>query len=329
VTSGGALASTAVSIPTITTLVDECYVVAAVANGTDISSNQTTSNGFANTNLAGLARICTGNTTSGNGGGIDAAGGTKDTAGATGATTVTLATASNQATITFALRPPQGVVVPPVTEGGIYVASGIKALAGATGATTATLDTAAIQARLTFALKPPAAVVNNPPVINAIPAIQGAVGTFIVAGVVASDPDGDTLVLSLIAGDTAVPTGAELVEDESSGLFNIEWTPTADQVGEWAFQVQATDGTATVTTDVSITVVAAPDDDLLALARAMAARAQTDVESAQALADLLDEREQMNAKVIHEVRTLAADLAETKAYFDAIVEQLEEEGEPT
>jgi hypothetical protein len=243
-------------------------------------------------------------------------------------TTTTLNTASAQAKMSFALKPPGTPPPATVTEGGIYVATGAKATAGAVSATTATLTTAAVQARLTFALKPPAAPpVNTAPVVEGIPQIQGAVEAPVVFPVVYFDAEGDTVTFSLVAGTSEVPTGAVVTEDESSGNWSFEWTPSSTQTGEWFFTLRATDGTNTVDTPIAVTVVADPDTTLLALAQAIAARAQADVEAAQALADLIDQREQMNAKVIHDVRTLVSDLQASKDYMEGVIAQLEEEAE--
>jgi hypothetical protein len=156
VTASGVLtpASTAVSIPGVTTTGADRLVLACVANGTDINANQTTSGGFANANLTGLTRIMTSNTDVGNGGGIDVAAGVKATAGATGATTVTLNTSSLQALLTLALKAPSGAPPATVTRGGLWVATGVKAEAGLVSPTTAIMDAAATQAAIFFALKP-------------------------------------------------------------------------------------------------------------------------------------------------------------------------------
>ena len=320
-----------VVIPGIITLVNECYVVQAVGNATDTSSNQTTAGAWANASLTGFTRLSNGNTTAGVGGGWDIGGGEKATAGTVSGVSLDLATASAKVMVTFALRPPQGAPPPaPVTEGGIYVATSVKATAGAVSATTATLDTAAVQARITFALKPPAAPpVNQPPVVAAIPALVGSVNGFVGFPVDYSDPEGDTVTLSLVDGDSAVPAGAALVEDEASGNFSFEWTPSSTQAGEWNFYIRATDGTNTVDTPVSISIQAAPDTTLRDLAVALAERAHADLASARALADMLELREQMNSKVLHDVRTLISDLEESETYVQDILDQIEEVTEPT
>ena len=318
-----AVSETAVSIPAITTTVDGCMVLAGVANATDTTASQTTVGSWANATFVDPTYINYGNTTSGVGGGINAYAGTVPSAGSSGTTTSTLATASLQANFAIALKPPGAPPVETVTNGGLYVATGTKETAGVVSATAATLDAAAVQARLTFALKTASAPANSPPVIAAVPAIQGAVGLLVSFPVVATDPDGDAIVLSLVDGDTTVPTGAALVEDESSGNFVFNWTPTADQAGQWDFFVQASDGTDTSVAVVSIVVVAAPDTTLRDLARSLADRARTDAESLRALADLMDEKDQMNADVIHKVRTIVADALVSEAYMNSIIEELD------
>lgn len=325
-----AVASTAVSIVGDTTLGDERLIVAAVSNATDTTSNQTTAGGWANADLTSVTRRLAGNTQTGNGGGIDAACGVMAVAGTYGATTATLATSSLQGLISFAIIPPGTPPAPPVTEGGIYVATSVKATAGVVSSTTATLDTAAVQARVTIALKPPAAPpANAAPVIAAIPSIVGAVDLPVVFPITATDADDDPIVLTLVDGTSVVPIGAELVEDEGSGNFTFEWTPTSDQAGEWNFFIRADDSTDTTDAAVKITVIAEPDTTILQLALAIAERAAVDAESALALAELLDETQQMNARVIHEVRQLSADLAASQAFMDDMVAQLEEEAEQT
>jgi hypothetical protein len=265
VTGTVATPQTDVSIAMPTTTVADCYAVGIVANGTDSGSNQTAigTQTWANTALSGFTRIMTGNTANGVGGGADGGGGTKAVAGAIGNSTTVLVTASAQALLSFALKPPQGA--PPATtptEGGIYVATGGKATIGATGATTATLDAAAVQARITIALKPEvSAPANTPPVLEAVPQIVGAVGNLVTFPVEVTDLEGDGITLSLEAGNTEVPTGAVLVEDEASGNFAFEWTPTTDQVGDWAFFLRATDDNVSPlssTTPVLITVRSGP-----------------------------------------------------------------------
>lgn len=252
-----ATAQTAVSIGMPTTTVADCFAVAIVANATSTTANQTTTTTWANADLPDIARISNGNVTSGVGGGMDAAGGTKAVAGAISNTTATLQTASAQATLSFALKPPS--VAPPTTptEGGIFVATGVKAAIGATGATTATLDTAAVQARVVIALKPEvSAPANNAPIFEAVQPIQAAVLNEVTFPITVTDIDGDAITLSLVDGATSVPTGAVLVEDELSGNFNFLWTPTTQQAGEWTFFIRATDdGVPAMSTDMPVSIV--------------------------------------------------------------------------
>ena len=95
--------STSVTIPSVTTTVANCVVIAAVASSADTGSAQASA--WTNANLTGFAEFIDGNTTSADGGGIAAAYGVKATAGATGTSTATLAAASLQARLCFALTP--------------------------------------------------------------------------------------------------------------------------------------------------------------------------------------------------------------------------------
>lgn len=255
--AGSALgtADTAVSIPGGTTTGIERLILAIVANGTDGGGNQTTAGGWANSDLTNLTRISTGQSITGLGGGWDAATGEKATAGAFGATTTTLATASLQGKLMLALKPPSGGGGGAVTEGGIYVATGVKAVAGAISATTATLDASSAQARIIIALKPPtAAPPNLPPVLELVPDQFGVVNMLLNTPVRAVDPEGVAVTYALSAGATSVPTGLVIVEDEDSGRFLLEWLPTADQVGEWNVTLEASDGVNTVTQAFNITI---------------------------------------------------------------------------
>lgn len=101
-----ASAATGVTIPGVTTTVTDCLIVAAVANGTDTSTAQTSA--WANANLASPAMAeltgADGNSTAGNGGGFGVGAGGLATGGASGATTATLATSSVQGRLTIALK---------------------------------------------------------------------------------------------------------------------------------------------------------------------------------------------------------------------------------
>jgi hypothetical protein len=183
-------------------------------------------------------------------------------AGAINDTTTTLQTASAQAFLSFALKPPASNPPTTPTEGGMYVTTGVKSAAGVVSATSATLDTAAVQARVTIALKPEvAAPANTAPILAQIAQIVGAVGTLVIFPITVTDIDGDGITLSLEAGETAVPSGAALVQDELSGNFQFEWTPTQQQAGEWSFILRATDDNVSPlssTSVVQITVRSGP-----------------------------------------------------------------------
>jgi hypothetical protein len=104
VTSGNTGASsTSVSIPGDTTTVANCLVVLAVLIITDTATPQTS--GYTNADLANLTERTDINTTQGNGGGFAVITGEKASIGAYGATTATLANASEQGRISIALKP--------------------------------------------------------------------------------------------------------------------------------------------------------------------------------------------------------------------------------
>jgi ribosomal protein L7/L12 len=319
-----ASALTAVTIPGLLTGVDNVYVVQAVSNATDSTANQTITTDWANASLTGYARLGSGNHSSGNGGGFDVAGGVKTTAGTVSSGTTILATASAQVKIMVALIEPQGGGGGTVTEGGIYVATGIKATAGVVSATTATMDTASVQAKIMLALKPiPTPPANLPPVVTPITPKAAAVDVELSFNISISDPEDDTLTVTLEAGTTDVPDGA-VVNENPDGTYDFSWTPTSDQAGEWNIILRVTDGTNTIDNQFTIAVNAEPETTLLDIARGIAERAATDIESAQALVDLLDETQQMNANVIKEVRELVADLQASKDYMDSVIADLED-----
>jgi hypothetical protein len=326
VTGEAATATTAVSISCPAPLVDETLVVSSVSNSIDTTGNLTVTTDWANSSLTDFARRSSGNHASGNGGGFDTATGVKAVAGVVSATTTILATASAQAKLAFALMPPQGGGGGgAITEGGIFVATGIKTLAGAVSATTATLDAASAQARVVIALKPVTAPpVNLPPVVTAVTDKVAAIDVELSFALEISDPEGDTLTVSLVAGTTDVPSGAA-VNENPDGSYDFSWTPSSAQAGEWNIILRVTDGTNTVDRQFSIAVAAEPDTTLLEVARGIAERAEADLESAEALSDMLDETQQMNANVIKEVRELIADLQASKAYMAQVIADLEEQ----
>jgi hypothetical protein len=109
--SAGAVAAsaTAVSMPAVVTTGIERLIVAVVAHAIDAATAQLSAQ--ANANLLGLAEMSDVSTVSGNGGGFAVTTGQKATAGSTGATAGTLASASVQALFTFALLPPTGFLI--------------------------------------------------------------------------------------------------------------------------------------------------------------------------------------------------------------------------
>lgn len=122
VTAGNTGASsTSVSIPGDTTTVVNCLVFLAVSNVTDTATPQTS--GFTNADLANLTERSDVNTTQGNGGGFGVATGEKAAIGAYGATTATLANASEQGRMSVALKP--AVKVWTASVGSINATSGV------------------------------------------------------------------------------------------------------------------------------------------------------------------------------------------------------------
>jgi hypothetical protein len=97
-------ATTAVSVPGATTTVSDCLVVMIASNGFDTDIAQTS--GWANPDLANVTERGDINTALGHGGGFGFATGEKAAVGAYGATTATLAGASQQGRLSIALRPP-------------------------------------------------------------------------------------------------------------------------------------------------------------------------------------------------------------------------------
>src|SRR5262245_21357519 len=132
VTSGNTGASsTSVSIPGDTTTVANCLVVLVVANATDTATPQTS--GYTNADLANLTEGTDFNSTQGVGGGFAIITGQKVAAGAYGATTATLATASAQGRMSIALKP--GTTVWSASAGSINTSSGLWTAPSLTGQT--------------------------------------------------------------------------------------------------------------------------------------------------------------------------------------------------
>jgi len=106
VTAGGvdATSDTSGSIPGATTTVANTLVVTAIATSYDISSTSFFAS-WTNSNLAGLTERVDNATSTGNGGGIGIATGTKATAGAYGNTAVTCAGSSYKGMMSIAIKP--------------------------------------------------------------------------------------------------------------------------------------------------------------------------------------------------------------------------------
>jgi hypothetical protein len=139
VTNGGTDASsTSVSVDGDTTTVADCLILACVANGTETAATQTS--GWANSDLTGVAELVDTQAAVNLGGGFSVASGSKAVAGAFGATTATLLTASAQAWHMMALKgaedPPDAPLTanPPSVSGSSaprspsWLASAIKAV---------------------------------------------------------------------------------------------------------------------------------------------------------------------------------------------------------
>ncbi len=108
ITAGGtAAASTAVSVPGATTTANGCLVVLIANNPVDSGSDQSL-NDWANSNLANIFQVFSGNNISGNGGGTTVATGMLQTAKAYGSSTSTRASSTVQALMSIALA---GVVL--------------------------------------------------------------------------------------------------------------------------------------------------------------------------------------------------------------------------
>ena len=95
--------STIVSMPSVTTAVDNTLVVGIVANRTDTTSSQTS--GYTNSGLTNLIEVSDRNVTAGNGGGFGVVTGELAVAGDSLHTVAVLATASVQGRLTIALKP--------------------------------------------------------------------------------------------------------------------------------------------------------------------------------------------------------------------------------
>jgi len=308
-----ASASTSVSWPSVTTTGADRLIVLIGTNAANTSTSQFS--GVTNAALANIANRKNQQSGVGVGGGLVVWTGEKATAGATGATTATLATASAQALITLALKPPTGT--PSGTFGGFYVATGVKQTAGATGASTGNLQTAQVQAAITIALKPPTPVVNLPPVLDAVPDFQVVIGSDLDVTLTATDPEAQAMTWALNPGSTLVPSGISI---DNTG--RILWTPIFIHQGVWNLTARVTDAGGLFDEQTfNITVTGGPPN-----ATDIATRAQVDVDSAQALLDALLAQEQTNAVVTRKAQELLSDLITTKGYLDAAIADLQAQG---
>lgn len=136
--SNTSAATTAISVPGLTTSVADCTVVAICADSRD-SNTSNLSGGWTNASLSGVANVFDFSTNIGNGGGLYAGYGEKAAAGAVSATTATLGVSSTQARICIAFKPPAGSTTTTASSTGTGTATGIGAsTAAATAATTGT-----------------------------------------------------------------------------------------------------------------------------------------------------------------------------------------------
>ncbi|MGK2899207.1 MAG: hypothetical protein ACSLE9_11045, partial [Burkholderiaceae bacterium] len=142
-------ATTAMSWPSVTTTLNDCLIVLACAQDTDAASTATCA-GYTNAALGSLTEVHDQTVTSGAGGGLVIATGTKATAGATGATTATGSTSVTHAYLTIALAPAA------VFNG--TVAAEASATAASTAAGTQTYSGSAAAAASAGALSGPAGV---------------------------------------------------------------------------------------------------------------------------------------------------------------------------
>lgn len=97
--------SSTASFPAYTTTIDGAFVVDACASPTDTTSAQFSS--WTGAGLSGYGELADAFNTSGNGGGVGVGGGIKSTAGSAGSRSATIAAATAQDLLTFALIPPQ------------------------------------------------------------------------------------------------------------------------------------------------------------------------------------------------------------------------------
>jgi hypothetical protein len=122
--SADATANTSVSIPGATTTGDNELVISAVATALPDGNGTANFSGESNSDLGGVAELTDNTVSSGAGGGLAIIYGTKDAAGAYGATSVTLANSSVKATMTIALKPGSTIPAPWVLGAGAVASNG-------------------------------------------------------------------------------------------------------------------------------------------------------------------------------------------------------------
>lgn len=99
-------ADTSASLPTVTTTINNCLIIGAIAHGNDPASAGTANySSWTNAALGSVTERIDNTRTDGNGGGLGVYSGTLATAGAVGNTTATLAVASYKAMATIAIAP--------------------------------------------------------------------------------------------------------------------------------------------------------------------------------------------------------------------------------
>ena len=76
---------------------------------------------------------------------------------------------------------------------------------------------------------------NHAPVFSSVPIVQAEAAVPFVYDLAATDPDGDSLTFSLLSG----PTGLIL---NTSGIPQLDWTPSASDVGQYPIDIQVSDG---------------------------------------------------------------------------------------
>lgn len=123
-----ATSDTTVSFPTVTTTMDDTLVVLAMAGSLPDATGTANFSAWTNSNLSSITERTDNTVTAGNGAALGVATGVKTTAGATGASTATLAQSANKAMMTIALRPPATTTLATGTDpGAATIAPGASA----------------------------------------------------------------------------------------------------------------------------------------------------------------------------------------------------------